>query len=82
MDEVKRFVGIDVAKAQLEVFIRPGWETFSVANDEVGIGELLRQLVPADFVRMRNCSRSDRLTVRSRYRAALQRRTAPRNPKR
>jgi hypothetical protein len=39
MDEVKRFVGIDVAKAQLEAFIRPGGDTFSVANDEVGIGE-------------------------------------------
>jgi len=50
MDGEKRFVGIDVAKAQLEVFIRPGGETFSVANDEVAIGELLRQLEPADFV--------------------------------
>jgi transposase len=50
MDEVKRFVGIDVAKAQLEVFIWPGEETFSVANDEVGIGALRRQLEPADFV--------------------------------
>src|ERR1700730_3695880 len=50
MNEVKRFVGIDVAKAQLEVFMRPGGETFSVANDEVGIGELRRQLEPADFV--------------------------------
>ena len=42
MGDQKRFVGIDVAKAQLEVFIRPDGETFSVANDEVGIGELLR----------------------------------------
>ena len=50
MDEVKRFIGIDVAKAQLEVFIWPGGETFSVANDEVGIGALRRQLEPADFV--------------------------------
>src|SRR6202158_1851453 len=50
MGDQKRFVGIDVAKAQLEVFIRPDGETFSVANDEVGIGELLRQLEPADFV--------------------------------
>src|ERR1700726_1769414 len=50
MDEVKRFVGIDVAKAQLEVFIWPGEETFSVANDEVGIGALRRRLEPAAFV--------------------------------
>src|SRR6202158_678963 len=50
MGDQKRFVGTDVAKAQLEVFIRPDGETFSVANDQVGIGELLRQLEPADFV--------------------------------
>jgi transposase len=34
----------------VEVFIWPGGETFSVANDEVGIGALRRQLEPADFV--------------------------------
>jgi transposase len=50
MDEVKRFVGIDVAKAQLDVAIGPNGERFSVANDETGIGELLRRLEPADFV--------------------------------
>jgi transposase len=50
MDEVKRFVGIDVAKAALDVFIGSAGTAFSVANDEVGIRELLRQLVPADFV--------------------------------
>ena len=50
MDEVRRFVGIDVAKAALDVFIGSGGGAFSVANDEVGIRELLRQLTPADFV--------------------------------
>jgi len=50
MDEVKRFVGIDVAKVALDVFIGPAGVAFSVANDEVGIRELLRQLKPADFV--------------------------------
>ena len=50
MDEVKRFVGIDVAKAALDVFIGSAGAAFSVANDEVGIQELLRQLKPADFV--------------------------------
>src|SRR5712672_1441993 len=50
MDEVKRFVGIDVAKAALDVFIGSAGAAFSVANDEVGIRELLRQLKPADFV--------------------------------
>ena len=42
MDEVKRFVGIDVAKVALDVFIGPAGAAFSVANDEVGIRELLR----------------------------------------
>src|ERR1700736_6034127 len=50
MGDQKRFVGIDVAKAQLEGFIRPDGESFSVANDEVGIGDCLREREPADFV--------------------------------
>src|SRR5258708_4913371 len=50
MEEVKRFVGIDVAKVALEVFIGSAGGAFSVANDEVGIQELLRQMKPADFV--------------------------------
>jgi len=47
---VKRLVGIDVAKATLDVFNGSGGATFSVANDEVGIRELLGQLKPTDFV--------------------------------
>ena len=50
MDEVKRFVGIDVAKVQLDVFIGPAGAAFSVANDEIGIRQLLKQLRPVDFV--------------------------------
>src|SRR5216683_1401345 len=50
MEEVKRFVGIDVAKVSLDVFIGSAGGAFSVANDEVGIQELLRQMKPADFV--------------------------------
>src|SRR5258708_19115661 len=50
MDEVRRFVGIDVAKAALDVFIGSAGTAFSVANDEVGVRELLRQMKPADFV--------------------------------
>ncbi len=50
MDEVRRFVGIDVAKAALDVFIGSAGTAFTVANDEIGIRELLRQLAPADFV--------------------------------
>src|SRR6202162_3100985 len=50
MGEVKRFVGIDVAKAALDVFVGSAGMAFTVANDEVGIRDLVRQLVPADFV--------------------------------
>src|ERR1700732_1160948 len=50
MDEVKRFVGIDVAKAALDVFIGSDGAALSVTNDEVGIRELLGQLKPNDFV--------------------------------
>ncbi len=50
MEEVKRFVGIDVAKLALDVFIGSAGVAWAVANDEVGIQQLLRQLAPADFV--------------------------------
>jgi transposase len=50
MDELRRFVGIDVAKAALDVFIGFAGTAFTVANDEGGIRELLKQLAPTDFV--------------------------------
>ena len=50
MDEMRRFVGIDVAKAALDVFVGSAGTAFTVANDEVGIRDLVSQLVPADFV--------------------------------
>jgi transposase len=50
MEEVKRFVGIDVAKSALDLFIGSAGVGFSVANDEIGIQQLLRQLTPGDFV--------------------------------
>jgi transposase len=40
------FVGIDVAKATLEVATRPGGERWSVANDEDGIRALVNRLRP------------------------------------
>jgi transposase len=39
-----QFVGIDVSKAMLDVAVRPGGETWQVANDEAGIGELVTRL--------------------------------------
>ena len=50
MDEVKRFVGIDVAKARLDVALGPKGERFAVANDERGINALLKRLEPSDLV--------------------------------
>jgi hypothetical protein len=34
MDEVRRFVGIDVAKAALDVFVGSAGTAFTVANNE------------------------------------------------
>ena len=45
-----RFVGINLAKATVDVFMGSAGTAFTVANDEVGIRDLLGQLVPADFV--------------------------------
>ena len=50
MEEVQRFVGIDVAKAALDVCIGSDGTAFSLVNDEVAIRQLLKQLTPADFV--------------------------------
>ncbi len=43
MADAKRFVGIDVAKAQLDVALGLNGENFSVPNDENGIWELLKR---------------------------------------
>lgn len=51
--EEPRYVGIDVAKARLDVAIGPTGETWGVGNDEVGIKELtsrLKVLCPALIV--------------------------------
>ena len=50
MVDVKRYIGIDVAKAQLDVALGPNGERFAVANDERGISALLKRLEPADLV--------------------------------
>jgi transposase len=50
MDEMRRFVGIDVAKAALDVFIGSAGTAFTVVNNALGIRDLVRQLVPTDFV--------------------------------
>ena len=44
MDESAVFVGIDVAKAHLDVARRPAGDPWRVANDEAGIAQLVREL--------------------------------------
>jgi len=44
---VSMFVGVDVAKAELVVAVRPSGEMWSVTNDEAGHRALLTRLVPA-----------------------------------
>jgi transposase len=46
MAEAKRYIGVDVAKAQLDVALGQDGENFSVPNDEHGIKELLKRLTP------------------------------------
>lgn len=53
MDTPSVFVGIDVSKATLDVAVRPGGQSFRVANDPRGIAELvarLRGLAPSRVV--------------------------------
>ena len=44
MTETETYVGIDVSKARLDVAIVPGEQTWSVANDDGGITELVEKL--------------------------------------
>jgi transposase len=44
MSESQSFVGIDVAKAQLDIAVRPTGERWSAPNDEAGIATLVAQL--------------------------------------
>jgi transposase len=46
MTDASIFVGIDVAKAQLDVHVRPHSATFTVANEPQGIADLVARLVP------------------------------------
>src|SRR5438477_8491286 len=50
MEGTKRYVGIDVAKAKLDVFIGGTRESFSVVNTELGIRGMLAKFRRDDFV--------------------------------
>ena len=41
MSEVPRFIGIDVAKAQLDIALRPSGERWAVSNDASGVATLV-----------------------------------------
>ena len=47
MSEPQLFVGIDVAKAQLDIALRPTGERWAVPNDDAGIAALVAQLQAA-----------------------------------
>ena len=40
------FVGLDVAKATVDVAVRPSGECWSVANSDAGVGEIVARLRP------------------------------------
>src|SRR5438552_14952004 len=46
MTELTLFVGIDVSKAHLDVALRPSGTDFRVANDPVGLADLVARLAP------------------------------------
>ena len=44
MEQESIFVGIDVAKAQLDVAVRPAADRWEISHDDAGIGQLVSQL--------------------------------------
>ena len=44
MDQEATYVGIDVAKAQLDVAVRPSGDRWEVAHDEAGVRQLVSRL--------------------------------------
>ena len=45
-------VGIDTGKQQLDIYIRPLGEYFTVSNDEQGVKEAVRRIKPHNPVRI------------------------------
>ena len=50
MEQESIFVGIDVAKAQLDVAVRPAADRWEVSHDDAGIGQLVSQLKSRDVL--------------------------------
>lgn len=49
MENISQWVGIDVSKATLDVYIRPMGKALKVANTEVEISHLVEQLKSLDL---------------------------------
>ncbi|RCJ16994.1 hypothetical protein A6V25_29670 [Nostoc sp. ATCC 53789] len=49
MENISQWVGIDVSKATLDVYIRPMGKALKVANTEVEISHLVEQLKSFDL---------------------------------
>lgn len=49
MENISQWIGIDVSKATLDVYIRPLGKALKVANTELGIGELVEKLKSYDL---------------------------------
>jgi len=47
----KVYVGVDVSKGRLEVFVAPTGERFGVTNDDTGVDELLARLEESSLPR-------------------------------
>jgi len=68
------YVGLDVAKATLDVAVRPSGESWQVPNDDAGVTGrvvLLRALGPADRLRSHRWARTERDCGPGRRRPAL-----------
>ena len=48
MEQKPTYVGIDVAKAQVDVAVRPTGQRWVVSYDETGVGELVSQMKGLD----------------------------------
>ena len=57
MERQKNYVGIDVAKAGMDIAVRPTDERWSISNDEAGIRQLVSRLktLEPDIVVLGNC---------------------------
>ena len=84
MSDVPCFVGIDVAKAQWDIAVRPSGERWAVPNDASGVATRVKpchhflysggafvRLYPVNLTPTRNHAANPKRRLRGRYRFAL-----------